>query len=45
MNPKKDLTIYDIAKQLNISTSTVSRALQYHPAINKLTKKKVIATA
>ncbi|PZX61813.1 LacI family DNA-binding transcriptional regulator [Hydrotalea sandarakina] len=45
MNPKKDVTIYDIAKQLNISTSTVSRALQNHPAINKLTKKKVIATA
>ncbi|RTL55924.1 MAG: LacI family DNA-binding transcriptional regulator [Sphingobacteriales bacterium] len=45
MTPKKDVTIYDIARQLNISTSTVSRALQDHPAVNKLTKKKVFKTA
>ena len=34
------VTIKDIAKALGISTSTVSRALKDHPAINKNTKKE-----
>ncbi|MEP7142784.1 MAG: LacI family DNA-binding transcriptional regulator [Ferruginibacter sp.] len=38
---KKDITIYDIAKQLAISSTTVSRGLQDNPAINKHTRKKI----
>src|SRR3954454_690659 len=38
-------TIKDIAKALNISTSTVSRALQDHYAISPETKKHVLACA
>ncbi|MBN8837979.1 MAG: LacI family DNA-binding transcriptional regulator [Sphingobacteriia bacterium] len=41
MKPKKDVTIYDIAQRLSISSTTVSRALKDHPAINKNTKKKI----
>lgn len=42
---KKPSTLSDIAKQLGISVSTVSRALHDHPAINRNTKKKVISLA
>lgn len=42
---KNPATLSDIAKQLNISISTVSRALHDHPAINKNTKKRVINLA
>ena len=45
MKPKKDITIYDIAQQLDLSSATVSRALQDHPAINKNTRKKIKDTA
>jgi LacI family transcriptional regulator len=45
MKPKKDITIYDIAQQLSLSSATVSRALQDHPAINKNTRKKIQQTA
>ncbi len=45
MKPKKDITIYDIAEKLKLSSATVSRALQNHPAINKKTKEKVQAAA
>ena len=38
---KKRVTIKDIALELNISPSTVSRALNNHPAIKDETKKKV----
>lgn len=38
-------TIVDIAKALNISPSTVSRALRDHPDISKATKSKVLETA
>lgn len=41
MRREKEITIYDIAKQLDISAATVSRALKDHPAINKHTKKKI----
>jgi len=41
MKKGKDITIYDIARQLNISAATVSRGLQDHPAVNKKTKKKI----
>lgn len=38
-------TIKDIARALQLSPSTVSRALRNHPDISIATKKKVIATA
>jgi len=41
MRKGKEVTIYDIAKKLNISPATVSRGLQDHPAISKKTKKKI----
>lgn len=41
MKPKKDVTIYDIAQKLDLSSATVSRGLQDHPAINKNTRKKI----
>lgn len=42
---KKDFTIKDIAQQLNVSISTVSRALSNHPRIGLSTKEKVLALA
>ena len=45
MSAEKEITIYDIAKQLNISATTVSRGLKDHPSINKLTRKKIADTA
>ena len=41
MKKEKEITIYDIAKKLNISTATVSRGLKDHPGISKKTKKKI----
>jgi LacI family transcriptional regulator len=38
-------TIHDIAKELNITASTVSRALKDHPRISEATKKAVLKTA
>jgi LacI family transcriptional regulator len=37
----RDITIYDIAKALNVSPATVSRGLKDHPGIRKDTKKKI----
>jgi LacI family transcriptional regulator len=45
MKPKKEVTIYDIAQKLDISSTTVSRALKNNPAINKNTRKKIQQTA
>src|SRR5215210_7426241 len=45
MSTDKDITIYDIARKLNISPATVSRGLQDHPAISKKTKKKIFDMA
>jgi len=45
MNKSKEVTIYDIAKELNIAASTVSRGLQDSPEIGKKTKKLIIETA
>lgn len=45
MKPKKDITIYDIAQKLSLSSATVSRGLQDHPAINKNTRKRIQDTA
>lgn len=41
MTNDKDITIYDIARKLNVSPATVSRGLADHPAISKKTKKKI----
>lgn len=45
MIQKKEVTIYDIAKALNISASTVSRGLRDHPLIRKETKERIVFTA
>jgi len=39
---KRKITIYDIARELNVSPSTVSRALKDHHSISKKTKKAVL---
>ncbi|GGE56933.1 LacI family transcriptional regulator [Pedobacter psychrotolerans] len=41
----KKTTIYDIAKALNITVSTVSRALSGFPAISEATRKAVVEMA
>ncbi len=38
---EKEVTIYDLAKKLNISIATVSRALKDDPVVSKKTKKKI----
>lgn len=45
MKSARDITIYDIAKAVNLSASTVSRALSNHPHIKKETRKKIHAAA
>lgn len=42
---KKKITIYDIAKKLNITAATVSRALNDNPKISPKTRELVKATA
>ncbi|KIA92781.1 LacI family transcriptional regulator [Pedobacter kyungheensis] len=42
---KKKTTIYDIAKELNVTVSTVSRALSGFPAISDTTRKAVVDMA
>ena len=41
----KSVGVLDIAEKLNISPSTVSRALNDHPKISKLTKERVLDAA
>lgn len=41
MKKKKEITIYDIAEELNVSASTVSRALKDHYSIGEKTKAAV----
>lgn len=41
MKSKKEVTIYDIAQKLALSSATVSRALQDNPLINKKTRTRV----
>lgn len=38
---KKEVTIYDLAKELNFSPSTISRALNNHKSIGRKTTKEV----
>lgn len=42
---KRQITLADLAKELGISTATVSRALKDYPDISKKTKKKVLELA
>jgi LacI family transcriptional regulator len=42
---KKKVTLHDIAKVLNLSTVSVSKALRNHPDISDATKKKVSEVA
>ena len=45
MQKKSEPTIHDIARELKISASTVSRALQNNPRISVKTREKIIAAA
>ncbi|MEO7048859.1 MAG: LacI family DNA-binding transcriptional regulator [Ferruginibacter sp.] len=45
MPDDKEITIYDIARYLNISATTVSRGLKDHPTIKINTRKKIAETA
>jgi hypothetical protein len=40
MKPKKEVTIYDIAQKLDLSSATVSRALKNHPATIRTQRRK-----
>lgn len=41
----KKVTIYDLAKLLEVSPATVSRSLNDHPSISEDTKKRIISAA
>jgi LacI family transcriptional regulator, galactose operon repressor len=41
MKNDKEITIYDIARELNVSPATVSRSLNNHPSVSKKTRKKI----
>lgn len=41
MASEKEITIYDLAARLHLSSATVSRALNDHPSISKQTKKRI----
>lgn len=45
MNPKKRVTIYDIARKLNLTASSVSRALNNSSKVNETTKQLIKKTA
>ncbi|RAJ79080.1 LacI family transcriptional regulator [Chitinophaga dinghuensis] len=45
MSEEKEVTIYDIARHLNISATTVSRGLKDHPTINIKTRRKIAEAA
>jgi LacI family repressor for deo operon, udp, cdd, tsx, nupC, and nupG len=45
MNPKKRVTIYDIARKLNLTASSVSRALSNNKNVNENTRQLIIKTA
>lgn len=45
MKINNEVTIYDIAKKLNLATSTISRGLKDHHTINKKTIQRIKKTA
>jgi len=42
---EKEVTIYDLANELNLSSATVSRALKNDPLVSKKTRKKIFELA
>ena len=42
---EKEVTIYDLAHELNLSSATVSRALKDDPLVSKKTRKKIFELA
>jgi len=42
---EKEVTMYDLARKLNISIATISRALKDDPVVSKKTKKKIFELA
>jgi LacI family transcriptional regulator len=42
---QKEVTIYDLARELNLSTATISRSLNNDPAVKEKTKKRVAEKA
>jgi LacI family transcriptional regulator len=42
---KKEVTTYDLAGKLNLSTATVSRVLNDDPSVRKKTRKAILETA
>ncbi len=45
MKNKKEVTIYDIARKLHVSPTTVSRSLNSHLSVNKKTSKRITEMA
>ncbi|MDT0647971.1 LacI family DNA-binding transcriptional regulator [Zunongwangia sp. F260] len=45
MKKKKEVTIYDLAKELKVSPSTISRALNNHKSISQKTTREIQKTA
>jgi LacI family transcriptional regulator len=45
MTKPKEVTIYDLARKLNVSIATISRALKDDPVVSKKTKKRVFDLA
>jgi len=45
MKKNREITIYDLARTLNISPATVSRGLNGHPAVSKKTKTRIFKLA
>jgi len=41
----REITMYDLARKLNLSIATVSRALQNDPVVSKKTKNKILELA
>lgn len=41
MSDQKEITIYDLARKLDLSIATVSRALKDDPVVSKKTKKRI----
>ncbi len=45
MSKQREITIYDLADELNISVATVSRALKNNPLVKEKTRKKIFDLA
>ncbi len=45
ISDNREVTIYDIARHLNVSAATVSRGLKQNPMISKSTTKKILEAA